>query len=137
MKSIRANIILYFDFLRPFVKKLLLFIKDNALKVWAWLLLIRHIYITAGAVLVSCGMLISPSRGYIPYAYSLLELKTRYSPLRLLIPAAILTVICCASAKRGFIKFGRAGKRFTVILWILSAIGYFSVNFALVALMSV
>ncbi len=123
--------------IKDFFKKIFIFIKNNILKVSVWLLLLRHISITSGAVIISAGMLLSPSGGYIPNFPMLFELKERYSPLRLLIPAAILTVVSAIAAKKGVIKYKRAGKTFTLILWVLSVIGYFAIDMAIDMLLSV
>ena len=123
--------------IKDFFKKIFIFIKDNILKVSVWLLLLRHISITSGAVIISAGMLLSPSGGYIPNFPMLFELKERYSPLRLLIPAAILTVVSAIAAKKGIIKYRRVGKAFTSILWGLSVIGYFAIDKAIDMLLSV
>ena len=123
--------------IKDFFKKIFIFIKNNILKVSVWLLLLRHISITSGAVIRSAGMLLSPSGGYIPNFQMLFELKERYSPLRLLIPAAILTVVSAIAAKKGIIKYRRVGKAFTSILWVLSVIGYFAIDMAIDMLLSV
>ena len=123
--------------IKDFFKKIFIFIKNNILKVSVWLLLLRHISITSGAVIISAGMLLSPSGGYIPNFPMLFELKERYSPLRLLIPAAILTVVSAIAAKKGIIKYRRVGKAFTSILWVLSVIGYFAIDMAIDMLLSV
>ncbi|MBQ8941803.1 MAG: hypothetical protein IJ062_08190 [Firmicutes bacterium] len=123
--------------IKDFFKKIFIFIKNNILKVSVWLLLLRHISITSGAVIISAGMLLSPSGGYIPNFPMLFELKERYSPLRLLIPAAILTVVSAIAAKKGIIKYRRVGKAFTSILWVLSVIGCFAIDMAIDMLLSV